>query len=291
MASKLTVALTKKEAETYCAQGLHREALTLYEALLSNTPNISDTLKANIRNRVLKIVEEMEQADLDPHQKLSAEEIGKLRADWCGNPTEADLLICGHAFLQIGCYGEALDEFKTLLGMGHPLDSLLAPVTQCLACLHGPEDLATAFGRIAKDTGCTRFSDGLVLAAAVRLLEEKGFYAHALALSVSAPWENAVEAKQGELRERLMCRIEADAAVSAEVEAEDVRAIDQGRGERPDGTAVAAATKAPGAEVPQELQKGSMPPSPGTWSFFRDAVKRIAFWFVRRGLFSKSGLF
>ena len=112
MAGKITTVLAKKEAEVYRAQGLHKEALKLYSRLLSSTPHIDPAIKTAIQSQMEGIHKELGDFSSEREQPLSAMEISRIKKGWSHNASQADILVCAHAFCQVGVYEEALKEIK-----------------------------------------------------------------------------------------------------------------------------------------------------------------------------------
>ncbi len=118
MAGKITTILAKREAETYCLQGLHKEALHIYRKLLTGSPNLDPAFKAGIENQIDKISAELESDDLLEANRLTAADILRVKKGWGDEATESDMLICAQAFHQIGYYQEALVELGGMLRKG-----------------------------------------------------------------------------------------------------------------------------------------------------------------------------
>jgi hypothetical protein len=153
MAGKIRAALIRKEADTYRSQGLHREARDLYAQLLSSSTNIDPGTQAAIRTQIEQIRKaENENSTKDERRKLSAELLAILKSGWGNTPTESDILVCAHALMELGCFAEALNEFKELLQRGTEVENVIEPVGACLAQLYVPGMLADAIDRLARES-------------------------------------------------------------------------------------------------------------------------------------------
>ena len=75
MVGKITTVLIKKEAEAYRVQGLHQEALSLYDHLLSSSPNIDPALKEAIKSQIEGICEDLQTFASQRSQPLSINEV------------------------------------------------------------------------------------------------------------------------------------------------------------------------------------------------------------------------
>jgi hypothetical protein len=153
MAGKIRAALIRKEADIYRSQGLNREARDLYNHLLSSSSNIDAGTEAAIRTQIEQIRKaENEHSTQDERRKLSVELLAILKSGWGNTPTESDILVCAHALMELGCFAEALNEFKQLLQQGTDLESVIEPVGVCLAQLFVPGMLADAIDRLARES-------------------------------------------------------------------------------------------------------------------------------------------
>jgi hypothetical protein len=150
MAGKIRAALIRKEADTYRSQGLHREARELYAQLLNSTSNINPQTEEAVRRQIEQIrAAEHEAGDAQERRKLSVELLDILKSGWGDKPTESDYLVCAHALMELGCFAEALEEFRPLAGMDTAAEDILEPVAACLIRLNPPGARAAAAERWA----------------------------------------------------------------------------------------------------------------------------------------------
>lgn len=152
MAGKITTILAKKEAETYCLHGLHKEALTIYRKLLSTSPSIDPAFKAGIENQIKKISDELESDDLKEVNRLTAADIVRVKKGWGEDATESDMLICAQAFHQIGYYKEALLELVSMLKKGCGTERISTLLADCLAQLFRPTKVVGALEKFSRDS-------------------------------------------------------------------------------------------------------------------------------------------
>jgi hypothetical protein len=141
MAGKITTILAKREAETYCTQGLHKEALHIYHRLIATTPNIDPTLKAGIDSQIEKISAELESDDVEEAKRLTADDILRVKKGWGDDATVSDVMICAQAFCQIGCYKEAFYELAGMLRKGCATEKTPPLLADCLAKMYSPEQV------------------------------------------------------------------------------------------------------------------------------------------------------
>jgi hypothetical protein len=149
MAGKITTVLARKEAEAYSSQGLHYEAVNLYHDLLAGSPNIDPAIKRAIQSRIRGLNEAMAAADTSNDGPLSHEEIVRIRKGWGARATPTDILVCAHAFCQVGSYEDALIEYIDLLKTAGLKKVVVHGVADCLARLHTPGEMAERAARLA----------------------------------------------------------------------------------------------------------------------------------------------
>ncbi len=147
MTGKITTILAKREAETYCLHGLHKEALHIYRRLLNTSPNIDDAFKAAIENQIKKISGALESDDLDEANRLTASDIARVKEGWGETATESDRLICAQAFYQVGYYKEALNELAAMVENGCDAERITALLADCLTQLYDPSQIVKAIER------------------------------------------------------------------------------------------------------------------------------------------------
>lgn len=141
MAGKITTILAKKEAETYCSHGLHKEALDIYKNLIATSPNMDPDFKTAIENQIGMIAAKVQAGPGTEIQRLSAADIARAKQGWGKKATEGDLLVCARAFYEIGHYRDALLELSAMLCSGCPLHKVAGLMAGCLARLLGPDQL------------------------------------------------------------------------------------------------------------------------------------------------------
>ncbi len=135
MAGKITTILAKKEAETYCLHGLHKEALHIYRKLLTASPNINPAFKAGIEHQIEKISAELESDELMESNRLTAADIVRVKKGWGEEATESDMMICAQAFHQIGYYKEALNELGGMIQKGCTTQNISTLLAECMVRL------------------------------------------------------------------------------------------------------------------------------------------------------------
>lgn len=141
MTRKVTIALTKKEAELYRSHGLHREAITLYTKLLDTTPDIPPTIEQAIKAKIGRIRHEMDAADTALPTDISSSEVQSLKAGWCDHNNPLDIFNTAAALKEIGLYHEAVEQYRKLLGLDYPFLRYAPDMVACLLKAYSPDKL------------------------------------------------------------------------------------------------------------------------------------------------------
>ncbi len=150
MVGKITTVLTKREAEAYRSQGLHNEALQLYQNLLASSPHLGASFKDAIQGQVAAIRTELDGGPAQENKLLSAAEIKRIKRSWGTKATESDLLVCAQAFCQVGHFQDALVEAAKLLQKGCAIKKVASVLAHCLVHLRTPEQLARSIGPLGE---------------------------------------------------------------------------------------------------------------------------------------------
>lgn len=148
MAGKITTILAKKEAETYCSHGLHKEALDIFKNLIATSPNMDPDFKTAIENQIGMIAAKVQAGPGTEIQRLSAADIARAKQGWGKKATEGDLLVCAQAFYAIGHYRNALLELSAMLGRGCAVHKVAGLMAGCLARLLRPDQLIKGVERL-----------------------------------------------------------------------------------------------------------------------------------------------
>jgi tetratricopeptide (TPR) repeat protein len=135
MPKMLKIAQIKLEAETYLAQGLHKEALAVYKKFLSNARDLHPTLHAAIDESIRRIRSATRGQDRDEAELLSKVEIALIKKGWRGHVSDEERLASAQALLEIGFFQFALEEYRRLLLNRYITDAVIKGVALCLVNL------------------------------------------------------------------------------------------------------------------------------------------------------------
>jgi tetratricopeptide (TPR) repeat protein len=182
MVGKLTTVLAKKEAEAYCAQGLHQEAVTIFSDLLASAKQMDPAIQASISAQLQGIRQAMDARDTRPRRPMSPEEIRRIRDGWGDKATATNTLVCAQAFYQLGAYDEALRELKRLLQSRGAKRIHITAAADCLVRLYLPEHLPAAAEELVKAMRADQKTIWAALVVMAKHVEANHHKEHALAL-------------------------------------------------------------------------------------------------------------
>jgi tetratricopeptide (TPR) repeat protein len=148
MIGKISLALIRREANTYRSHGLSEEAADLYKKLLASSPNLSPEIKADIEYHLKQIDLEIGCDALEECQAISDEQIAVIKKGWRDQSTFDEILTSAMTFYQIGRFGDALGELKKLRRNFDELEQATGEIAACLIQLYDPEGLPVAVDQL-----------------------------------------------------------------------------------------------------------------------------------------------
>lgn len=151
MTGKMTLVLARKEANTYRSHGLFEEARDIYKKLLSSSPDLPPQVKADLKEQIQQIELEIGCDGLEECQAVSDEQIAVIKEGWRDQPVFDEIFTCASTFYQLRRFGDALEELKKLSRNKTDLKRATGAIAACLIQLHGPESIAIAADRLAKE--------------------------------------------------------------------------------------------------------------------------------------------
>lgn len=135
MPNIVKIAQIKHEAETYLSQGLHHEALAVYEKLLSNTKDLHPTLQTAIEESIRRIRSAAQGHDRDEAELISEVEIALIKNGWRSHVSDEERLASAQALSDIGFFQFALEEYRWLLKKRHITGAVIKGTALCLVNL------------------------------------------------------------------------------------------------------------------------------------------------------------
>jgi len=145
-----------KEAEIYNSQGLFDEALALYEGIIEEFPNIPPPKRSKIASAVNIIRSQIEDlAQEDP--QLTSEDISLIQESWADEKNVPEILDGASAFMELGLFKEAADEYLKLFDLDFPIPDIVPKLSDCLFQIHSPSRVIDQMEKIIKEK---RWDDG-----------------------------------------------------------------------------------------------------------------------------------
>jgi tetratricopeptide (TPR) repeat protein len=132
MTGKMTIALLKREAELYRSQGLHREAIGVYQKILEIGSPLDPEVRQAVQGRMQVLSQELAAIETGPCDAISATEVELIRSAWDTGGDPCNLHNCARAFREMGLFEEALAAYAKLYQPLCPAPDVLAGLCECL---------------------------------------------------------------------------------------------------------------------------------------------------------------
>ena len=139
------------EAEVCFSMGLFEEALSIYEQVIKEFPDLTREQLQSIEDRIVEVRKELDEKEKDEAGSVSSEEISMLKKSLSGQEDIPAILDSASAFKDLGLYEEAMAEYEKLLVVDHPLEKVVPEMADCLLKLHSPNELFEKIEKIVDD--------------------------------------------------------------------------------------------------------------------------------------------
>ena len=139
------------EAEVCFSMGLFEEALSIYEQVLKEFPDLDGEKLQEVEEKIVGIKKEIEEKEKDEAGSVSSEEISMLKKSLSGQEDIPAILDSASAFKDLGLFEEALSEFEKLLTVEHPPEKIVPEMADCLLKLHSPNELLEKIQKTVDD--------------------------------------------------------------------------------------------------------------------------------------------
>jgi tetratricopeptide (TPR) repeat protein len=151
MAHVFRIAQVKHEAETYLSQGLHQEAVAVYERFLANARDLDPIYKTAIIESIRRIKSDDRNQVPDEADLLSEVEITLIKKGWQSHATVDDRLASAQTLLDMGLYEYALEEYRQLLKKRYLTKSVMRGVALCLVNLVRPNRFSVVVDHFVRE--------------------------------------------------------------------------------------------------------------------------------------------
>lgn len=150
MSHAFRIASIKHEAEVYLSQGLHEEALSVYNKFITENKDIQPAMKSTIKEFMRLIESDALKADRDENELLSEIEITWIKKGWENDSSPKDRLTSANVFLNLGLYADAFEEYRQLLEDGCLTSGVFEGTAQCIAHLTYPNHIVIVVDQLAR---------------------------------------------------------------------------------------------------------------------------------------------
>lgn len=150
MACAFMLAAMRHEAETYFAQGLHQEAIAVYDRLLLNSDELHPSVKTKIHRAINRIQSAAIERNMDEEELLCEVDIRRIKKGWACQASVNDLTVSAEALIDLGRFESALEEYRSLLMRGRRIHAAIKGAAKCLVQLIGSDRFGNAVDLFAK---------------------------------------------------------------------------------------------------------------------------------------------
>ncbi len=121
-------------ADTFYSMGLLTEAVDAYQEILKDIPNLGETKKKHVKEKIESIQKELKVTEQKEVTDLTVKELDLIRKTITGSESNnvSQVLNSGYALRELGLYEEALAEYLKLFSLGHPKNKIFIEILECL---------------------------------------------------------------------------------------------------------------------------------------------------------------
>lgn len=133
---RMDINATIIEAETYYAHGLLKEALEIYNDILSNTVQMDADTQRTLIDRTHQLETTLNELEQYDRPSLPARELSILKKTWPSDSSILEILESGAACVELGLHKEAVSEYKKLFDKNYPATKIIPELLKCLFTMH-----------------------------------------------------------------------------------------------------------------------------------------------------------
>ena len=142
-------------AKTFHSMGLLNEAIDAYNEIPKEIPDLDDTRKKLVTEKIDSIQKELEEMNHREVRDLSDKEINLIKKTFSsrGNDSISQLLNSGYALKELGLYEEAINEYQKLFSLEYPKINILIEILECLFKVQTPSEVSIKIQEIMNSQG------------------------------------------------------------------------------------------------------------------------------------------
>lgn len=124
------------EAEAYRSMGLLGESLAVYEQILSDTPELSDSDRKTVNEKITLLRNRIAELKEEAVEELSSKDLLLFREKLSSDKDVTAILDSAAAFRELGLFKNTISEYKKLFKLDYPSDEIIQPFVECLFKIH-----------------------------------------------------------------------------------------------------------------------------------------------------------
>ncbi len=183
MSSLYRILQVKHEAETYLSQGLHQEALVVFEKFLAEARDLQPSVKSDILQSIYRIRSDARKGHQDEAELMSDVEIILIKKGWQGQATDEERLASAQTLLGLHLYQFALEEYRRLLKRRFISVTVIRGVALCLVNLVRPKQFKSVVEHFAEEIFKHPHNRRALILGIAKQIDSKYYPRHFSALS------------------------------------------------------------------------------------------------------------
>ena len=152
--SKSGVQTRINEAEVCHSMGLHDEALTIYEQILSSLPDSDTQTMQSVKAKINSIKGEIADREAGDSKRVSAEDISMLKKTLSSQESGRDIisgqtvLDSAASFKELGLFSEAINEYEKIINPNMEPSKFAEDFAECLIKLYSPDKVVEYINKL-----------------------------------------------------------------------------------------------------------------------------------------------
>ncbi|MBW1701500.1 MAG: type II/IV secretion system protein [Deltaproteobacteria bacterium] len=124
------------EAEAYRSMGLLGESLAVFEQILSDTPELSESDRKTVNEKIMLLRNRIAELKEEAIEELSSKDLLLFREQLSSDKDVTAILDSAAAFRELGLFKNTISEYKKLFKLDYPFDEIIHPFVECLFKIH-----------------------------------------------------------------------------------------------------------------------------------------------------------
>jgi len=133
---KMEIETKINEAEAYRSMGLLGESLAVFEQILSDTPELSESDRKTVNEKIMLLRNRIAELKEEAIEELSSKDLLLFREQLSSDKDVTAILDSAAAFRELGLFKNTISEYKKLFKLDYPFDEIIHPFVECLFKIH-----------------------------------------------------------------------------------------------------------------------------------------------------------